>query len=108
MEKVKAKKHLGQHFLKDESIAKAIAEKQAKERAAAEKERLEEEQRLENERLEKEKQAKEKERQANKHLKVHQKLTHNRKLIEGMKAGLNPDISDDEKNDEDNIQVYLL
>ena len=26
MEKVKAKKHLGQHFLKDESIAKAIAD----------------------------------------------------------------------------------
>ena len=33
---------------------------------------------------------------------MHQKLTHNRKLIEGMKAGLNPDISDDEKNDDDN------
>ena len=26
MEKVKAKKHLGQHFLRDESIAKAIAD----------------------------------------------------------------------------------
>jgi 16S rRNA (adenine1518-N6/adenine1519-N6)-dimethyltransferase len=26
MEKVKAKKHLGQHFLKDESVAKAIAD----------------------------------------------------------------------------------
>jgi 16S rRNA (adenine1518-N6/adenine1519-N6)-dimethyltransferase len=26
MEKVKAKKHLGQHFLKDESIAKDIAD----------------------------------------------------------------------------------
>ena len=26
MEAVKAKKHLGQHFLKDESIAKAIAD----------------------------------------------------------------------------------
>ena len=26
MEKVTAKKHLGQHFLKDESVAKAIAD----------------------------------------------------------------------------------
>lgn len=32
---------------------------------------------------------------------MHEKLTHSRKLVEGMKAGLNPDISDDEEGDDD-------
>ncbi len=43
----------------------------------------------------------EKDRENNKHLKVHEKLTHSRKLVEGMKAGLKPDIFDDENGDDD-------
>lgn len=50
---------------------------------------------------EKEKQQKIQERETNKTLKVHEKLTHSRKLIEGMKAGLKPDISDDEKGEDE-------
>lgn len=50
---------------------------------------------------EKEKQQKLEDREKNKTLKVHEKLTHNQKLIEGMKAGLKPDISDDELGDDD-------
>jgi hypothetical protein len=50
---------------------------------------------------EKEKQAKLKERENNKHLKVHEKLTHNKKLVQGMRAGLNPDISDDDDKDDE-------
>lgn len=42
-----------------------------------------------------------KERERNKTLKVHQKLTTNTKLVEGMKAGLKPNISDDENEDDD-------
>lgn len=42
-----------------------------------------------------------KDRERNKTLKVHEKLTHNQKLIEGMKSGLKPDISDDEMGDDD-------
>ena len=50
---------------------------------------------------EKEKQQKALERERNKTLKVHEKLTHNQKLIEGMKAGLRPVILDeDDKEDE--------
>lgn len=44
-----------------------------------------------------------KERERNKTLKVHQKLTNNTKLIEGMKAGVKPDISEDEKDDDEVI-----
>ena len=48
------------------------------------------------------------EREKNKTLKVHEKLTHNQKLIEGMKAGLKPDISDDDIGDDDDvIQLFL-
>ena len=47
-----------------------------------------------------------KDRENNKHLKVHEKLTHSRKLVEGMKAGLKPDISDDENGDDD--VIYLI
>ena len=43
-----------------------------------------------------------KEREDNKNLKVHEKLR-SRKLVEGMKAGLRPDISDDENPDEDDV-----
>jgi hypothetical protein len=46
-----------------------------------------------------------KEKEKNKSLKVHQKLTHNQKLIEGMKAGLKPDISDDEIEEDDEVNV---
>jgi hypothetical protein len=56
---------------------------------------------------EKEKQAKRKERETSKNFKIHQKMTHNRKLIEGMKAGLNPDISDDEKKDDENQVIQF-
>ncbi|RNA40802.1 Coiled-coil domain-containing 37 [Brachionus plicatilis] len=49
---------------------------------------------------EKEKQQKIYEREMNKNLKVHQKLTHNRKMVEGMKSGLKPQISDDENDDD--------
>lgn len=56
---------------------------------------------------EKEKQQKLAERERNKNLKVHEKLTHNKKLIEGMKAGLKPDISDDEKGDDDEV-IFIL
>jgi hypothetical protein len=45
---------------------------------------------------------KKKERERNKTLKVHEKLTTNAKLLQGMKAGLKPDISDDEQ---DNVEV---
>jgi len=38
---------------------------------------------------------------------VHEKLTHNQKLIEGMKAGLKPDISDDDLGDEDDVLDYF-
>lgn len=48
-----------------------------------------------------------KERENNKTLKVHQKLTHNQKLIEGMKAGLKPDISDEEIEDDDEVNVSI-
>lgn len=41
------------------------------------------------------------EREKNKTLKVHEKLTHHHKLIEGMKAGLKPAVSDEEENEED-------
>lgn len=50
---------------------------------------------------EKEKQQKLKERELNKTLKIHEKKTHNQKLIEGMKSGLQPDISDDDQEDDD-------
>ena len=50
---------------------------------------------------EKEKKEKIEERKNNITLKVHEKLTHSRKLVEGMKAGLKPDISDDEKGDDE-------
>lgn len=50
---------------------------------------------------EKEKQQKLEDREKNKTLKVHEKLTHNQKLIEGMKSGLKPDISDDDLGDDD-------
>ena len=44
-----------------------------------------------------------KEREQNKTLKVHEKLTHNQKLIQGMKSGLKPDISEDEDEEEDDV-----
>lgn len=50
---------------------------------------------------EKEKQQKLEDREKNKTLKVHEKLTHNQKLIEGIKSGLKPDVSDDELGDDD-------
>ncbi len=34
---------------------------------------------------------------------MHEKLTHNRKLVEGMKAGLRPEISDDENQEGDEV-----
>jgi hypothetical protein len=40
-------------------------------------------------------------------LKVHEKLTHSRKLVEGMKAGLKPDISDEENGDDD-VRHFIL
>lgn len=43
------------------------------------------------------------ERERNKTLKVHQKLTTNTKLVEGMKAGLKPDLSDDEVDGENEV-----
>jgi hypothetical protein len=45
-----------------------------------------------------------KEREKNTKLKVHEKLTHNQKLIQGMKSGLKPDISDDEIGDDDDVR----
>ncbi len=49
-----------------------------------------------------------KDRENNKHLKVHEKLTHSRKMIEGMKAGLKPDISDDENPDGDDVLTTVF
>lgn len=55
---------------------------------------------------EKEKMQKLEEREKAKTLHVHEKLTHNQKLIEGMKAGLKPDISDDELGDDDDVTLF--
>ena len=48
-----------------------------------------------------------KEREKNKTLKVHEKLTRNQKLIAGMKAGLKPDISDDDMGDDDDVLIFF-
>lgn len=42
-------------------------------------------------------------REMNKTLKIYEKTTHNQKLLEGMKSGLKPDISDDDFDDEDEV-----
>lgn len=39
----------------------------------------------------------------NKTLKIHEKTTHNQKLLEGMRSGLKPDISEDELDDDDEV-----
>lgn len=39
----------------------------------------------------------------NKMLKIHEKSTTNQKLIEGMKSGLKPDISEDELDEDDEL-----
>jgi len=57
---------------------------------------------------EKEKQQKLEEREKTKTLKVHEKLTHNQKLIDGMKAGLKPDISDDDMGDDDDVNLQNI
>ena len=56
---------------------------------------------------EKEKLQKLYDRERNKGLKVHEKLTHNQKLIEGMKAGLRPVILDDEEQ-EDEVDISKM
>lgn len=50
---------------------------------------------------EREKQRKFNEREHNKILRVHEKITHNSKLVDGMKAGLRPQVSDEEEAEED-------
>jgi hypothetical protein len=44
------------------------------------------------------------ERENNKILRVHEKITHNSKLVDGMKAGLRPQVSDEEEAEEDVIK----
>ena len=48
------------------------------------------------------------EREKTKTLKVHEKLTHSQKLIDGMKAGLKPDISDDDMGDDDDVNLQNI
>jgi hypothetical protein len=50
---------------------------------------------------EKEKLKKLEERDHMKHLKVHEKNKHNQKIVEGVKAGLKPKLSDDEVEEDD-------
>lgn len=50
---------------------------------------------------EKEKQQKIKDREMNKTLKIYEKTTHNQKMLEGIRSGLKPDISEDEFDEED-------
>ena len=49
-----------------------------------------------------------KQREQNQTLKVHEKSTHNKRLIEGMKSGLKPDISDDERDDDDDVRFLVF
>ena len=39
----------------------------------------------------------------NKTLKIYEKTTHNQKLLEGIRSGLKPDISEDEFDEEDEV-----
>lgn len=52
---------------------------------------------------EKEKLRKLEEREQMKHLKVYEKNKHNEKLVEGIKAGLKPKLSDDEVEEDDGV-----